>query len=257
MPYVAVNGINLYYELHGTGEPIVFAHGRGGNHLSWWQQIPEFSRDHTCIIFDHRSYGASRDSDERLGQDGFVGDLLGLLDSLGIEKAHLVAQSMGGRSCMGLAVQHPERVRRMVLAGTMGGVVDASLSRLVATIGPAPEDLLKRVLSEGFQKREPYLTFLYQQIEGLNHVGNTPTRLTQKGPSREAVKACSVPTLLLAGDEDPLAPAVALHLLASFLQKARVALISGAGHSSYFEKPAEFNRLVRLFLTAPEAEASI
>ena len=60
MPFVATNSIELYYEIHGSGYPVVFAHGSGGNHLSWWQQIPFFSQHYTCITFDHRSFGLSR-----------------------------------------------------------------------------------------------------------------------------------------------------------------------------------------------------
>ncbi len=72
MPYAAVNGINLYYELHGSGPAVVFAHGAGGNHLSWWQQIPVFSPRFRCIPFDHRAFGLSRDGEgeARLGRRG-------------------------------------------------------------------------------------------------------------------------------------------------------------------------------------------
>ena len=57
MPKAAVNGIQLYYESHGEGPAIVFAHGRGGNHLSWWRQVPAFSDDYRCVTFDHRPMG--------------------------------------------------------------------------------------------------------------------------------------------------------------------------------------------------------
>lgn len=247
MPYAKVNGIELYYEEHGSGPAIVFAHGRGGNHLSWWQQIPAFVRDYRCIVFDHRSFGYSLDT-QSAGQDAFVADLAGLLDSLSIERTHLVAQSMGGRTCLGFVLAHPQRVDRLVLAGTTAGVVDPELSRLVATIGPAPEDLLQRVLSAGFKEREPVLTFLYRQIEMLNHAKNKPTRLVARGPGRDDLKRCRVPTLFIVGDQDPLAPEPAIRLMCDWLPEARMEVIKAAGHSSYFEQPAEFNRLVRAFL---------
>jgi 3-oxoadipate enol-lactonase len=247
MPYAKVNGTELYYEDYGSGPPIVFAHGRGGNHLSWWQQVPSFAHDHRCIVFDHRSFGHSQDP-QSVGQDAFVADLAGLMDTLQIERAHLVAQSMGGRTCLGFALAHPGRVDRLVLAGTTAGVVDAELQHLVTAIGPAPEDLLKRVLSAGFKDREPVLTFLYRQIELLNRAGNKPTRLVARGPLRDDVKRCKTPTLFVIGDEDPLAPEPAIKLLCSWMPDARMTVIEGAGHSSYFERPSEFNRLVRAFL---------
>src|SRR3989304_5741895 len=85
MATAAVNGAQLYYEEHGTGFPLVLAHGAGGNHLSWWQQVPAFSREYRCITFDHRGWGLSLDGQEP-GPAAFVDDLRGLLDHLGIQE---------------------------------------------------------------------------------------------------------------------------------------------------------------------------
>jgi 3-oxoadipate enol-lactonase len=73
MPWAPINGINLYYEVHGKGPHLLFAHGQGGNHLSWWQQVPYFARFYTCITFDHRAFGYSLDSDAR-GRTSFGAD---------------------------------------------------------------------------------------------------------------------------------------------------------------------------------------
>ena len=59
MPKAPINGIDLYYESHGSGPAIVFAHGRGGNHMSWWQQVARFSGEFRCVTFDHRGWGQS------------------------------------------------------------------------------------------------------------------------------------------------------------------------------------------------------
>ena len=59
MPFANINGIELYYEVHGEGPALVLAHGGGGSHLSWWQQVPEFSQTYKVITFDHRSFGHS------------------------------------------------------------------------------------------------------------------------------------------------------------------------------------------------------
>jgi 3-oxoadipate enol-lactonase len=95
MPKIQVNGIDLYYEVHGDGPAIVFAHGAGGNHLSWWQQVPVFTRQYCCITFDHRGFGQSSDNPNGPGSQAFVEDLKQLLDHLKIERASPVAQSMG------------------------------------------------------------------------------------------------------------------------------------------------------------------
>src|SRR3990172_12371291 len=121
MPYASVNGTELYYEENGKGFPVVLAHGAGGNHLSWWQQVPEFSRHHRVITFDHRGWGLTLDAGD-LGPAAFIDDLRGLLDHLEIEEALLVGQSMGGLTCLGAALAQPRRVRGLVMANTFAGM---------------------------------------------------------------------------------------------------------------------------------------
>src|SRR5258708_37684567 len=107
MPFANVPGTSLYYEVHPANShsalpALVFAHGAGGNHLSWWQQVPHFMDRYTCLVFDHRGYGRSVDTADRPGGARFVDDLRALLDHLEIQSATLVAQSMGGWTSLGL-----------------------------------------------------------------------------------------------------------------------------------------------------------
>lgn len=249
MALIDLNGAELYYEDCGSGQAIVFAHGRGGNHLSWWRQVAELSRGYRCVTFDHRSFGMSKRRDEA-GQEAFAGDVLALLDHLDIAQAHLVGQSMGGRTCLDLALAHPERVLGVVLADTIAGVVDPELAGLVAALGPAPKDLMPRVLSAGFRTREPELAFLYERIEALNHVAGHPLALQTKGPGRADLQRCRCPVLLVVGDQDPLVSVAAAQWLARQLPDARLEVIADAGHSAYYEKPGDFNRLLRDFLSS-------
>ena len=84
MALAPVNGIRLYYETHGKGPALVLAHGAGGNHLSWWQQVPHFARRYRCVVFDHRAFGRSHDVRDGPGRRAFAEDLRHLLDHLGI-----------------------------------------------------------------------------------------------------------------------------------------------------------------------------
>ena len=111
MPTAPVNGINIYYETSGEGPAVVFAHGKGGNHISWWQQVPVFSRAFRCITFDHRGWGRSLNPRGSIGREAFV-------DHLEVQRAFLVAQSMGGLTCLGFALAHAERTIGLVLADT-------------------------------------------------------------------------------------------------------------------------------------------
>ena len=87
MPFANINGIELYYETHGKGPALVLAHGGGGSHLSWWQQVPMLSQHYRVITLDHRSFGYSRDLPDGPGPPAFVEDLTGLLDHLDVHKA--------------------------------------------------------------------------------------------------------------------------------------------------------------------------
>src|SRR5262249_21176367 len=129
MPFIPVNGIELYYELHGDGPAVVFCHGAGGNHLSWWQQVPVFAKHFTCITYDSRAFGRSRDA-EGGGRQWFWKDLAALLDHLGVERTAIVAQSMGGRTAVPFAMMNPGRAWAIVLAGTNGGAVTEEVRRL-------------------------------------------------------------------------------------------------------------------------------
>ncbi|HXD91001.1 MAG TPA: alpha/beta hydrolase, partial [Candidatus Binataceae bacterium] len=132
MPHARINGIDLYYETHGEGPALVLAHGGGGNHLSWWQQVPALSPQYRCVTFDHRGFGESRDVTDGPGPNAYVEDLRQLLDHLGIAKAALVGQSMGGWTVLGFAAAFPERASALVLCDTSAGMDDAEVIRAQA-----------------------------------------------------------------------------------------------------------------------------
>lgn len=243
MPTALVNGIQLYYESHGEGPTIVFAHGAGGNHLSWWQQVPYFSRDYRCITFDHRGFHLSPDTDGR-GASAFVDDLAGLLDHLEVRETCLVAQSMGGRSAFPFAMAQPQRVKALVMADTVGGVP----SRKVGELRQKMQDeglTVRSAFAPSFPTRDTMRTFLYRQISGLN-----PPRgeAEQAGPVADGdLSGFRVPTLFLYGAEDRLGHPEVGKLAASIVPGARFVQVPGAGHSVYFERPEEFNEIVAAF----------
>ncbi len=254
MPLARINGIELYYEVHGEGPALVMAHGAGGNHLSWWQQVPNFSQHFRCVTFDHRGFGTSRDLPAGPGADAFVEDLRQLLDLLGIERTALVAQSMGGWTSLGFAAQHPERVTALALCDTTAGIDDAEVARqmraLQADMARPLAVVLQRAYSEQFPQREPARCFLYQQISGLNAHVRTDllAKLMATRQPVEPLIARRIPTMLLVGDEDVLTPAKTMELMARRIPHARFVTVPGCGHSVYFERPDEFNRIVLEFL---------
>lgn len=256
MPTLHVGDIDIYYEKHGEGPPVVFAHGAGGNHLSWWQQIPVFSREFTCITFDHRAFGRSHDHPTNgRGRDAFVDDLVAILDHLAIDRAAIVAQSMGGRTAVGTSFRHPERIAALVFAGTHGGVMTDESRRVHAehTQRVRGVSLAARALGPGFAEREPRKAFLYRQIASMN-----PPRprdflappAGRRGPfsSADHIRNLDVPVMFLVGEHDAVVPREMMQLAHRELAGSRYVEIAGAGHSAYFEHPDAFNAAVLGFL---------
>ncbi len=254
MSKARINGIDIHYQTYGEGDAIVFAHGAGGNLLSWWQQIPYFSQRYQCVTFDHRGFGHSADELEGPGSDSFVDDLAGLLDHLNVDRAHLVAQSMGGRTMLGFAVAHPQRTRSLVMADTVGGMDVEEVSELHRKwreSHASSEQVGTRALSPGFRKRNPELANLYLQISSTNPPRPTATAgsvAPAPGPNADQLAGMKVPALFIVGEEDVMTPPEVVEAGARYIPGARVTRVPEAGHSVYFEKPEIFNFEVSRFI---------
>jgi len=270
LPTAEVNGISLYYEEHGKGFPVVLAHGAGGNHVSWWQQVPVFARKYRCITFDHRGWGLSLDGDDR-GPAAFVKDLEALIDHLGLEVIFLVGQSMGGLTCLGVTMANPARVRGLVMANTFAGMrrevwlaSDEELRASVQSVWQRRrEDGVKRALGREFAKTQRDRAFLYKQIRMLNEDG--PNRLQTEAQVQrlralertpdtaatiEKLAALSTPVLFIGGEQDEVMPVSLMAIAKGLIPGAQMTVVPGAGHSVYFEEPGVFNRLVLEFFDA-------
>lgn len=256
MPLARINGIELYYEVHGEGPALVLAHGGGGSHLSWWQNVPVLARKFRCVTFDHRGFGASCDLTDGPGASAFVEDLRQLLDHLGIQRAALAGQSMGGWTVLGFAAAYPDRVGALALCDTHAGMDDPEVAREQAKLRELTKgglaSVLARAYAADFPTRDPVRCFLYQQISGLNTrvPANLLSVLTRMKNRYEPIVDWRIPTMLLVGAEDAIIPAAVMGIMAQRIPQARFVEVPGAGHSAYFEKPDDFNCILAEFLTA-------
>ena len=251
----------IHYEATGEGPPIIFAHGLGGNPLSWWQQIPHFAARHTCIAFAHRGFPPSSAVAGDRAPDAYADDLAALIDHLHLDKVALVAQSMGGWTCLEYALRAPAKVRALVMASTSGTLDFAQLgdSHVADWSRAAPAELSKLdklgihpAAGERMAREQPALAHLYQQISDLSapafreSVRKRLMQLRTRSPSLLA--GLPMPVLFITGDEDCVFPSAAGPALAKLAPKGRAVRVPAAGHSVYFERGARFNELLDGFL---------
>lgn len=258
MPYVEVNAARLYYEQHGEGPDLLFLHGAGGNHLSWWQQLPVFAKRYRCTVFDARGWGLSRGS-HPVGRYVLGTDAVALMDRLGMERAHVVAQSMGGRAVAGIARLAPGTVRSLVLCGTTAGATNERIRDLQDELQQARGDggLREHALAPAFEAANPALASLYRQINALNpkrpagFLGRPPA--TYRGSMHGPLTALGVPVLYLVGEHDMITSPEMIREAAALVPGAHYHELAGAGHSAYFEQADEWNRVVGAFLEQVDA----
>ena len=251
MPYAKSDNIDIYYEVHGmTGPNLVFAHGAGGNATSWWQQVPAFADTHRLAVFDHRGFARSVCAPEEQSAARFEDDLVAVMDAAGMDSAVVVCQSMGGWTGVRAAVNCTERVRGVFLANTPGAVRNETTIANMTQMGErlaAAGGLVNQAYSPEFAERNPAGALLYRQISAYNTQARPNIRDAAVYVAADAVKACGVPFLVLSSDLDPLFPPPVLESVAADIG-APLKRIDGAGHSTYFEKPEEFNAVLAAFL---------
>jgi len=257
-------GCGLYYEVTGNGPAIVFAHGLGGNHLSWWQQVPHFSGRHTCVTFAHRGFAPSCEISGGPDPSDYAGDLAALINHLSLGPVFLVAQSMGGWACLEYALANPERVRALVLASTAGAIarratllrdppaLDAWITRAAAARTEMQHNGVHPAAGPRMAREQPALHFLYRAIDAiagakLDKEGLRARMIALQTRSPDDLARLAMPTLFITGEEDVVFPPLLAPALAALMPNARVEGVAAAGHSVYFERAEVFNRLVEEF----------
>jgi len=256
MAFMEGDGFRLYYEDTGGDAPaVLFLHGAGGNHLSWWQQVPVFGDEYRCITVDQRGFGRSSDVSVQ-GPATLATDALALLDHLGVARAAVVAQSMGGWAAAGAVLSASDRFWAVVMANTVGNLTNPEIAmlrqRLAAASPPRPAILWHAALGPTFRKAEPVKSFLYASIAGLNTPLPQAFReaMQQLTTSVDRYAAASVPTLFLTSEEDGLIWPELCEKVHAHVPGSELVRVPGAGHSTYFERPDVFNREVGAFLKA-------
>jgi pimeloyl-ACP methyl ester carboxylesterase len=270
-----IDGIELYWEAHGSGDPLLLIMGLAADSLAWMFQLPAFSERYRTVVFDNRGVGRSGKPAGPYSIARMADDAAAVLDAAGVERAHVVGVSMGGMIAQELALRHPSRVRGLVLGCTYAkpdAGVERQLESSLAFFGGSRgadgairvdlgnvdpmmffQHLLPTVFNAQFIMTE--LPKLMQVFSGALQYGFSMDAIlaqvgaTQAHDTLERLGRIAAPTLVLTGDSDLLIPPTCSDTLAARIPGAKLAKIPGGSHGFNFETPDVFNQAVLEFLT--------
>ena len=262
MPKVRVNGIDLHYVEAGTGDPLLLIMGFGGDHQAWAFQTPVFAQKHRVIAFDNRGAGQSDAPDEPYSIRAMADDAAGLLDHLGIARAHVLGVSMGGMIAQELALAHPRRVRSLQLHCTMARP-DAYMHALIEAWRTVRrktslEEWMRIIALWLFSPKtwaeRPEFVETVIQTALANPYPFTLTGFLRQGDAirshdtLERLGTLTLPTLVSVADDDILVPPRFSRQLARAVPGAALKTLDGAGHCYFWERPEAFNAMCLEFL---------
>ncbi|MFN4217897.1 MAG: alpha/beta fold hydrolase [Candidatus Bipolaricaulia bacterium] len=268
MPTTSVNGITLYYEVHGQGEPLLLIAGIGYGTWLWAKQIPELSKYFSVIAFDNRGVGRSDKPDTEYTVPLLASDAYELLRALGVERAHILGISLGGFIAQQLALDHPEIINKLILCSTSHGGPNMILPHgevLQLMAFGAGKDTFQQGLELAFSQEyleqhpdeiaqltapmrrnpQPRYAYLRQFMAPLNF--NSEPRLHE----------LTVPVLVMAGEADRVVPVENSRRLAEKLPHATLVTFPNAGHLFIVERAHEVNRIIVDFLRGGSSHARL
>ncbi|WP_420581380.1 alpha/beta fold hydrolase [Reichenbachiella sp.] len=260
MPSVNINGAEIYYETHGIGpETIVFSHGLLMSGKMFKAQVDYFKARYKCVIYDHRGQGRSEVTEEGYDMESLTSDAIGLINELKLGPCHMVGLSMGGFVTMRMAARHRELLKSIMLIETSADLEPNKfkynvLNTIVKLFGV--KAVINKVMPIMFGK-----TFLndpnrqdevdYWRGEILNNqktITKSVTGVIQRDSVSKELGKVSVPTLVIAGDEDVATTLEKARNIKLKIPQAHLAVIKRAGHSSTIEEPRQVIEAMEVFL---------
>ena len=271
----ASDGVELHTESVGRGDAILFVHEYAGDHRSWEPQVRRFSRSHRCITYAARGYPPSQvpAAAGAYSQQRAVDDAVAVLDGLGVEAADVIGISMGGFAGLHLTMQHPARVRSLVIAGTGYGAHPSeaprfrkeseAITRLIEESGM--KSFARQYLSGParvqFRNKDP--RGWEQLVRQLGEHAVDGAVRTMRGVQRQrpslysleaALSGIAAPVLILAGDEDDGCLGTSLWLK-RIIPRSGLAVLPKSGHTLNLEEPDLVNAFIADFLSRVAAGA--
>jgi pimeloyl-ACP methyl ester carboxylesterase len=256
--YIPANGLNMYYEIHGTGQPLVLLHGAfSAIGTSFGKLLPSLAKTRQLIAFELQGHGHTADIDRPMTLEAMADDVAAALQQLGIEQADIFGYSMGAGVALHLAIRHPDVIRKLILA---------SVTYNLSGIHPG--------LMEGLGEMTPEMMFGSPWHEEYMHIAPRPedfARLFAKKTQMdrqirdipaETIRAIKSPTLLIIGDSDIVRPEHAVEMFRLLgggipgdtpagLPNSQLAVLPGTSHVTVVDRADWLVSMINAFLDAP------
>jgi len=260
--YVSVNGLNMYYEIHGSGQPLVLLHGAfSAIGTSFGELLPSLAERRQVIAFEMQAHGRTADIDRPLSYEQMADDTAAALELLGIEKADFFGYSMGAFIALQIAIRHPEVVRKLVFASAtynLGGVHPGLMEGLADM---KPEMMYGSPWHEEYARIAPnpddFATLFAKKTQMDRNL---------KDVAAEVIESLEAPTLLIIGDSDLVRPEHAVEMFRLLgggvfgdtpagLPNSQLAVLPGTSHVSLVSRADLLLAIIPPFLDAPIPEA--
>jgi 3-oxoadipate enol-lactonase len=250
MPKVKINGIDLFYDIKGDGEPLLLIAGFLCDHTYWSLLMPSLVKQYQVVRFDNRGVGRTSAPDNSYSIQQMASDAAALLDYIGVKKFHLAGHSMGGQIAQELALAHPEKVQSLMLLSSLAKG-NALFNSVIETWGDLPSILDLKMYEQVIL---PWIfTDAFYSIPGMvdmivNMAINYPFPATPHGvyhqsraiiasDTKDRLKNIHCPTLVMVGKQDILAPVKFSEELAQGIPNAQLVVLDGGGHGFLIESP--------------------
>src|SRR5262245_22122262 len=263
MPKVKVNEINLYYEVHGDGEPLLLIYGLAGRGKGFCYQIPSLSKHFQTISFDNRGVGETDKPEEPYTVPQMACDAAALLDSLGVESAHVFGISLGGMIAQEFALQFPHRLKKLSLGCTHSGIKNCTpspqwVTKIFKSLPGKPrEQVVREAIPFNFspytQQKRPELIEEFLPVMRDNSQPGYAYQLQIDAiyafDAYDRLPQIKTPTLVMTGADDVLIPPANSHSLSERIPNAQLIELDNAGHLFFVERAADVNAALEAFFS--------
>jgi pimeloyl-ACP methyl ester carboxylesterase len=270
MPQAFINGVNICYNIDGSGEPLFLIQGLTGGRNDWFFQMRAFKKHYKVVTFDNRGAGSTDKRDESYDIRTMADDTIGLMDHLKVDRAHILGMSLGSLIAQEIAINYPDRIMKLILVAAivygegMREITEGMREALGLRENYSEEEArnvmnnidfmeyFTKVTGLSFNKKLVRVMIIplskihakrigREGLMGQLHAASTCDTL-------DKIQTIKAPTLVLTGTEDKVVSPHSSEVIADRIPNAKLVTVEGGSHAFYFEKPRRFNREVLDFL---------